>query len=67
MRVSNNNGASFASPIRLTTNTGYSGDPSVALASPFGTYTALIAWNDDTPVSGSGVNRKSGSGSAACS
>jgi len=50
MRVSSNNGASFGSPIRITTNTGSSAMPSVAA---YGSY-VYVAWHDDTPVSGSG-------------
>jgi len=49
MRVSSNNGASFGSAIRITTNIGYSVDPSVAA---YGTY-VCVAWADSTPVSGS--------------
>jgi hypothetical protein len=49
MRVSANNGASFGSAIRITTNTGYSGSAAVAAA---GSY-VYVAWNDDTLVSGS--------------
>jgi hypothetical protein len=49
MRVSGNNGASFGSPIRLTTNTGNSFLSSVAAS---GNY-AYVAWQDDTPVTGS--------------
>jgi hypothetical protein len=40
----------FATPIRITTNTGDSGSPSVAAA---GSY-VYIAWVDNTPVTGSG-------------
>jgi len=50
LRVSSNNGVSFGSPIRITTNTGYSSDPSVAA---IGNY-VYVAWNDFTPVTGSG-------------
>jgi hypothetical protein len=50
MRVSSNNGASFGSPIRITTNTGNSVNPSVAAS---GNY-VYVAWQDNTPVSGSG-------------
>jgi hypothetical protein len=50
MRVSSNNGASFGSAIRLTTNTGSSLYPSVAAV---GSY-VYVAWHDDTPVTGSG-------------
>jgi len=50
LRVSSNYGASFGSPIRITTNTGSSGLPSVAAS---GSY-VYVAWHDDTPVSGSG-------------
>jgi hypothetical protein len=50
MRVSGNNGATFGSAIRISTNTGISGDPSVAAS---GSY-VYVAWNDDTPVTGSG-------------
>jgi len=52
MRISSNNGASFGSAIRISTNTGFSGYPSVA-ASGFYVY---VAWYDFTPVSGSGSN-----------
>ena len=51
LRVSSNGGASFGSPIRITTNTGRSAYPSVAAS---GTY-VYVAWQDDTPVPGSGV------------
>jgi hypothetical protein len=50
MRASSNNGASFGSPIRITTNTGYSLQPSVAAD---GSY-VYVAWGDNTSVSGSG-------------
>jgi len=50
MRVSSNNGASFGSPIRISTNTGDSRYPSVAAV---GNY-VYVAWQDDTPVTGSG-------------
>ena len=50
MRVSSNNGATFGSAIRITTNTGNSRYPSVAAG---GSY-VYVAWQDDTPVSGSG-------------
>jgi hypothetical protein len=49
-RMSSNHGASFGSPIRITTNTGFSGEPSVAA---IGSY-VYLAWEDSTPVSGSG-------------
>jgi hypothetical protein len=52
MRVSSNNGASFGSAIRLTTNTGASMYPSVAAV---GSY-VYVAWQDDTPVTGSGTH-----------
>jgi len=51
IRVSSNYGASFGSPIRISTNTGSSVRPFVAA---YGTY-VYIAWEDDTPVSGSGT------------
>jgi hypothetical protein len=50
MRVSNNNGASFGSPIRISTNTARSVYPSIAV----GIGNVYVAWQDDTPVSGSG-------------
>ena len=50
MRVSNNYGASFGSAIRITTNTGWSENPSVAAS---GNY-VYVAWQDNTPVPGSG-------------
>jgi hypothetical protein len=50
MRVSSNYGASFGSAIRITTNTGYSLHASVAAT---GSY-VYVAWQDDTAVSGSG-------------
>jgi len=50
MRGSSNNGGSFWSPIRISTNTGESIVPSVAAS---GLY-AYVAWEDNTPVSGSG-------------
>jgi hypothetical protein len=50
LRVSSNNGATFGSPIRITTNVGSSAHPSVAAS---GSY-VYVAWQDDTPVSGSG-------------
>jgi hypothetical protein len=50
MRASSNHGASFGSAIRITTNTGVSENPSVAA---YITY-VCVAWDDDTPVSGSG-------------
>jgi len=50
MRGSSNNGGSFWSPIRISTNTGESIVPSVAAS---GLY-AYVAWEDSTPVSGSG-------------
>jgi len=52
LRVSSDNGATFGSPIRISTNTYYSGYPSVAA---YGTY-VYVAWHDYTPVSGSGSN-----------
>jgi hypothetical protein len=52
-RVSSNYGASFGSPIRITTNTGSSGSPSVAAGAEFDLF--YVAWNDNTPVSGSGT------------
>jgi len=51
MRVSSNNGASFGSAIRLTTNTGMSVYPSVAAV---GSY-VYVGWQDDTSVTGSGT------------
>ena len=51
MRVSSNNGGSFGSAIRITTNTGDSVDPSVAAS---GSY-VYVAWEDYTPVTGSGT------------
>ena len=53
MRVSTNNGASFGSPIRITTNTGFSLRPSVAAVGS----NVYVAWEDNTPVSGSGGSR----------
>jgi hypothetical protein len=50
LRVSSNNGASFGSAIRITTNTGVSGDPSVAAVGS----NVYVAWDDNTPVTGSG-------------
>jgi len=50
MRVSSNNGASFGSAIRLTTNTGWSERASVAATESH----VYVAWDDDTPVTGSG-------------
>jgi hypothetical protein len=50
LRASSNYGASFGSPIRISTNTGTSDDPSVAA---IGSY-AYVAWQDSTPVPGSG-------------
>jgi hypothetical protein len=50
MRVSSNNGGSFGSAIRITTNTGTSENPSVAA---YGNY-VYVAWDDDTSVTGSG-------------
>jgi hypothetical protein len=50
MRVSSNNGASFGSAIRITTNTGESQRPCVGAS---GTY-VYVAWDDNTPVTGSG-------------
>jgi len=50
LRVSSNNGASFGSPIRISTNAYYSGYPSVSAS---GSY-VYVAWMDSTPVSGSG-------------
>jgi len=52
LRASSNNGASFGSPIRISTNTGQSEWPSVAAS---GSY-VYVAWHDSTPVSGSGGN-----------
>jgi hypothetical protein len=52
LRVSSNNGASFGSAIRITTNTGGSADPSVAAVGS----QVYVAWHDDTPVTGSGPN-----------
>jgi hypothetical protein len=51
LRVSSNYGASFGSAIRISTNTGWSTFPSVAAN---GSY-VYVAWQDDTPVSGSGT------------
>jgi hypothetical protein len=51
MRVSSNNGASFGSPVRITTNTGNSLEPSVAAVGS----NVYVAWSDDTPVTGSGT------------
>ena len=51
-RVSSNYGASFGSPVRITTNTGYSGDPSVAAVGS----NVYVAWDDFTPVTGSGIS-----------
>jgi hypothetical protein len=50
MRISSNSGASFGSPVRITTNTGASESPSVAA---IGNY-LHVAWSDNTPVTGSG-------------
>jgi len=50
LRVSSNNGASFGSAIRISTNTYESVYPSVAAS---GSY-VYVVWQDDTPVSGSG-------------
>jgi hypothetical protein len=50
LRVSSNNGASFGSPIRITTNVGLSMWPSVAAS---GSY-VYVAWQDNTVVSGNG-------------
>ena len=50
MRVSSNNGRSFGPAIRITKNSGESLAPSVAAA---GSY-VYVAWQDDTPVTGSG-------------
>jgi hypothetical protein len=50
MRVSSNNGASFGSAVRMSTNTGYSDYPRLAAAGS-GVY---VTWQDDTPVTGSG-------------
>jgi hypothetical protein len=49
LRVSSSNAASFGSAIRLTTNTGGSWSPSVAVS---GSY-VYVAWQDNTPVTGS--------------
>jgi len=49
LRVSSNNGASFGSAIRITTNTGTSGEASVAAVGS----NVYVAWDDNTPVSGS--------------
>jgi hypothetical protein len=54
LRVSSNNGASFGSAIRLTTNTGASDYPSVGAFAAIGSY-VYVAWMDDTPVTGSGT------------
>jgi hypothetical protein len=51
MRVSSNNGASFGSAIRISTNTGMSVYTSVAAD---GSY-VYVGWQDDTPVTGSGT------------
>jgi hypothetical protein len=51
LRVSSNSGVSFGSAIRITTNTGSSLCPSVAAD---GSY-VYVAWQDDTPVTGSGA------------
>jgi hypothetical protein len=51
LRVSSNNGVSFGSPIRITTNTGTSGEASVAAVGN----NVYIAWEDYTPVPGSGT------------
>jgi len=50
MRVSSNNGGTFGSAVRMSTNTGYSDYPRVAAS---GSY-VYVAWYDYTPVSGSG-------------
>jgi len=50
MRVSSNNGGTFSPPIRISTNTYDSWHPSLAVS---GSY-VYVAWQDDTPVSGSG-------------
>jgi hypothetical protein len=55
LRVSSNNGASFGSPIRITTNTGRSEYPSVAAPVVSIGNVVYVAWADDTPVSGSGT------------
>ena len=52
IRISSNNGATFGSPIRISTNTYASWNPSVAAS---GIY-VYVAWQDDTPVSGSGAS-----------
>jgi len=52
MRVSFNNGGSFGSPIRITTNTGTSEYASVAAVGS----DVYVAWDDYTPVSGSEQN-----------
>jgi len=50
MRASSNNGVTFNSPIRISTNTYDSVSPSVAAS---GSY-VYVAWSDSTPVAGSG-------------
>ena len=45
-------------PTRVTTNTGYSGDSSVAVVPGVDTTTAYIAWGDDTLVPGGGVKEE---------
>jgi hypothetical protein len=50
LRVSSNSGASFGSAIRITTNTGFSGYPSVGAVGS----NVYVAWVDGTPATGSG-------------
>jgi hypothetical protein len=50
LRVSSNNGASFGSALRISTNAGESRSPSVAADGRY----VYVAWADNTPVSGSG-------------
>ena len=58
MRVSSNAGGTFDSATRVTRNTGYSGDSSVAVVPGVSTTSAYIAWGDDTLVPGSGVKEE---------